>query len=374
MTSSDRVSVVIPAYNAERTIDETLASVRRQSHGNLEIVVVDDGSTDGTAAVADRHAAEDSRIRVLRIANRGVAGARNAGIAASTAPFVAPVDADDLWHPEKIARQLAAIRQDDETGFVYTFYRLMDAEGRVLHSLGHVCEGRVFLRALLHNFVGNGSSLLVRRAALEEVGGYETDLRRRGAQGCEDFLLQVLIARRWKVACVPEYLTGYRYGSGSMSTDWDRMALSHRVMLDHVARRHPETPPGVLAASEALARASLAVRRLHRLRPAAAAAELWRALRLDAGAGARVALGYGAHTARGIVSRRLARLRPPAPGQARNFHDFAPTEAPHRPKPPFLAGRLAALAPREEAFFAAGGAAERARLSRPLPPRQRALT
>ena len=373
MTPSDRVSVVIPAYNAERTMDETLASVRRQSHDELEIVVVDDGSTDGTAAIADRHAAEDARIRVIRIANRGVAGARNAGVAASTAPFVAPVDADDLWHSDKIARQLAAIRQDDEVGFVYTFYRLMDAEGCVINSLGHVCEGRVFLRALLHNFVGNGSSLLIRRAALEEIGGYETDLRRRDAQGCEDFLLQVLIARRWKVACVPEYLTGYRYGSGSMSTNWDRMALSHRVMLEHVARRHPETPPEVLAASEALSRASLAVRRLHRLRPLGAVAELRRAMRLDAGAGARVALGYGLHTARGIVSRRLARLHPPKPGQARHFHAFAPTEAPHRPKPPFLAGRIAALAPLEEAFFAAGGAAEE-RAFRHLPPSQRALT
>jgi hypothetical protein len=87
MTVSERVAVMIPAYNAEGTIGETLASVRRQSHADLEIVVEDGGSTDGTAEVAEFHEAEDRRIRLLRIANGGVAAARNAGIGATSAPF-----------------------------------------------------------------------------------------------------------------------------------------------------------------------------------------------------------------------------------------------------------------------------------------------
>src|SRR5260221_13860612 len=88
------VSVIIPAYNAQATLDETLNSVRSQTHRNLEIVVVDDGSTDDTAIVAQRHSAVDSRVHIIRQDNAGVAAARNAGIAATSGRYVAPIDAD----------------------------------------------------------------------------------------------------------------------------------------------------------------------------------------------------------------------------------------------------------------------------------------
>jgi hypothetical protein len=374
MSAEKLVSVVIPAYNAEATLDETLRSVRAQTHRALEIVVVDDGSTDSTAALAGAHAAEDPRVRVLSVANGGVAAARNAGIAVSRGAFVAPVDADDLWHPEKIARQLAVIERDPEIGYVYTFFRRIDSRGDVLSISGEGTwiEGAAYLRSLLCNFVNNGSSLLIRRAALDEVGGYEPGLRGQGAQGCEDYLLQILIARTWRVACVPECLTGYRYGETGMSTDWERMARSHRVMLEYVVRRYPETPPDVVAASEAVSHAFLAVRRLRRLRPLGAAAELGRGLRRDAGVAALMAAGYGWISLRGTVARRLARAGG-STGRVLHFLDLDPAEEALRPGRPLSAGQAAmvdpscdlpsrhpqplarqlrALADREEAFFA----------------------
>src|SRR5689334_7548849 len=115
------VSAVVPAYNAEATLRETLESVRSQTHERLEIIVVDDGSTDGTVAIVEAQQQIDPRIRLIRQKNAGVATARNAGAAAAKGAYLAPVDADDLWHPTKIERQLAAFAHaGPEVGLVYT--------------------------------------------------------------------------------------------------------------------------------------------------------------------------------------------------------------------------------------------------------------
>src|ERR1700674_400681 len=94
MSEYDLVTVVIPAFNAARTIDETLRSVRSQTHRRLEILIVDDGSTDATPQIVERHVAEDRRIRLIRQPNAGVAAARNKGVVEAAGDLVAPIDAD----------------------------------------------------------------------------------------------------------------------------------------------------------------------------------------------------------------------------------------------------------------------------------------
>jgi hypothetical protein len=344
----DLVSVIVPAYNAGTTLDETLASVRGQTYRNLEILVVDDGSTDDTVAVADRHAAVDSRVRILSIANSGVANARNAGIAASRGEFVAPVDADDVWHPEKIARQMAIIRSDPDMGYVYTLFRRIDDEGRVLYSSGiGDFVGHVYLRSLLVNFVGNGSCLLARRAALDAVGGYEPDLHRRGVQGCEDHLVQILIARAWTVGLVPAYLTGYRRRADAMSADRERMMRSHLAVLEQVARRFPETPAADLAAAEAAIRGRFAVWMLRQKRLREAAREFLWALRLSPCCAVDVAAVELSRTVQGSVRHRM----PKAAAAGVHFVECDPAWGcrPYPKRP--LRRRLAALARREAAFF-----------------------
>ena len=303
------VSVVIPAYNAESTLDETLYSVRRQTYPHLEVVVVDDGSTDGTAAIAARHATDDNRIRLLHLENSGVAAARNAGIAATGGAFVAPIDSDDLWHPDKIAQQMASMRAGgSQTGFVYAFCRRIDRESRVLHSASsEVFEGAVYLRLLLRNFVGSGSTPLIRRTALTAIGGYDPDLRRQGAEGCEDYLMQLLIARSWKVGCVPAYLIGYRWSDQTMSRNLARMLRSHLAAIAYVRRQFPETPGRVLAASEARVRAYFAVQQLRSHRPVDALFEFWHAMRLDARSAAETAWMTSRGITQGVARRRLAR-------------------------------------------------------------------
>jgi glycosyltransferase involved in cell wall biosynthesis len=239
--SGIKVSVVIPAYNAGQTLDQTLASARGQTHRHLEIIVVDDGSTDDTAAVAATHVAEDPRVSVISQANAGVAAARNAGVAAARGEFIAPLDADDLWASSKIEQQLTVFAKGDpRVALVYTWFALLDAQSRVIKlgpEIGH--EGDVLDPLAYYNFIGNGSSPLVRRAAIEEVGGFDTTLRARGGQGCEDWKLYFEIAERHHFAVVPEALTGYRHTPDNMSSDGLQMLRSRDLCIADLLPRHP---------------------------------------------------------------------------------------------------------------------------------------
>ena len=231
------VSIVVPAFNAAQTIEETLHSVSQQTYSALEVIVVDDGSTDGTAEIARRHSLDDPRFRVVSQPNGGVASARNTGIAASTGDFVAFIDADDLWHPTKTAKQLAALQTGGpDVALVYSPFRLIDADGMVLASPHkYNVSGWVLHRHFYTNLVGNGSALLIRRSVLAEFGGFDRRLRDQGAEGCEDLLLQLRIAARYRFGEVTEYLVGYRRLPDNMSSNAEQMIRS-----------------GILAVSQAL--------------------------------------------------------------------------------------------------------------------------
>jgi glycosyltransferase involved in cell wall biosynthesis len=235
------VSVVIPAHNAAATLDLTLRSFRGQTHRKLEIIVVDDGSTDATRGLAERHAAADVRVRVLHQDNAGVAAARNLGWRSSISALIAFVDADDLWSPDKIERQLEALRTaDPRTGLVYCWFNTLDAASRIVGAPdGPTWQGDVMDALLGSNFVGNGSAALIRREALEAAGGFYAHLRSRGAQGCEDYLLYLRVAESYHFALVPQHLVGYRVGPANMSSDRPRMLRSWMLVAQQMRERHP---------------------------------------------------------------------------------------------------------------------------------------
>jgi len=236
------VSIVVPAYNAESTIDETLYSVRWQTYAKLEIIVVDDGSTDSTAAHVLRNCTEDARVRLIRQPNQGLAAARNAGIASASSDYIAPVDADDLWHPAKIERQIAAMMAGGgEVGLVYTWYALIDEKSQITSSNpGPVDEGDVLQRMCRGNLIGNGSSPLMLRQAILEAGGYDSTLQDRLAQGCEDWKLYFQIAEKYKFAVIADHLTGYRQLPGSMSSNVPRMMRSYDMVMDSFLKKYPQ--------------------------------------------------------------------------------------------------------------------------------------
>jgi len=219
------VSVVIPAYNAAAFIERTLRSALRQTHSTLEVIVVDDGSTDSTVGLARAAAEGDSRVRIISVPNGGVASARNIGISESASEFIAFLDADDLWHPTKIEHQLAALDQVEDAAGAYALSRYIDLDDRVISQHKPVLfSGYTFARHLYCKPVGNGSSFLVRRKCAVAVGGFESSWAARGLGGCEDLDFELKLGAKYPITAVPLYLVGYRVSPGNMSSDKIRMA------------------------------------------------------------------------------------------------------------------------------------------------------
>ncbi|KAA9013037.1 glycosyltransferase family 2 protein [Sphingobium limneticum] len=241
------ISIIIPAFNAEQTIARTLASAQQQGGVEFEIIVVDDGSSDRTADIVAQIADRDRRIILLTQSNGGVARARNLALDQARGDLIAPLDADDLWHPEKLLRQTRCLEeQSRDVGLVYNWFRRIDQDDMVIPgSPRPMVEGQVFHRHLAWNFISNGSTPLIRREHLGSLA-YEPFLRDEGLQGCEDYLLQLQLARRARFACVPAFLTGYRRTPGAMSSHVERMIRSHIAMFKIVASQIEGTASPVI--------------------------------------------------------------------------------------------------------------------------------
>lgn len=247
MPTEPLVSIVLPVCDGERWIGETLQSALAQSYHPIEIIVVDDGSRDRTREIAEAAAARDSRIRVIAQQNLGVAAARNRGIEVSRGEFVAPLDADDLWDPEKIAQQVRRMHAAGaSSGLVYCWWVVIDAAGDARDSSPRWriegSGGRAADTLLQVNFTGNASVPLFRRDAIEKAGGYDATLRARDGQGCEDWDLALKIAERWSVAVVPAALVAYRKQPDTMSARRDRMWRSFQLMATAAAGRRAIAP------------------------------------------------------------------------------------------------------------------------------------
>jgi glycosyltransferase involved in cell wall biosynthesis len=244
------ISIIIPAYNAERFIGRTLSSALNQTFKDIEVIVVNDGSTDKTQFIVENFAVNDRRVRLFNTTNRGVAMARNCGIENARGTYVAFLDADDLWHPTKIERQfnaLSAYAPDPTWAGVYVLNRVIDEEDRVVGD-GQVtikCRGYVLARNFVLKFVGNGSNLMVRREAARAVGGFDPSYAEAGLGGCEDLDFELKLAARYRIEAVRSFLVGYRIYEGNMSSDRVRMAKSTVATIEQHVKRNPSMPPRI---------------------------------------------------------------------------------------------------------------------------------
>ncbi|NNU64825.1 MULTISPECIES: glycosyltransferase family 2 protein [Rhizobium] len=238
------VSVVIPAFNASRYIERTLRSAGCQTYRNLEIIVVNDGSTDDTARVVEQVALADSRIRLLSTPNRGVAAARNTGIREATGRFVAFLDADDLWHHTKIEKQVNALnRLNPQWAAVYVLHYIINSDDEILRSCRpDVARGYIFARHLTFKYVGNGSALLVRRDVALEIGGFDSSYAAAGIGGCEDLDFELRLAARYQIEVIPERLVGYRQYPGNMSSNHLQMGRGALEVIRRSLAANPQLP------------------------------------------------------------------------------------------------------------------------------------
>ncbi|MBD2098856.1 glycosyltransferase family 2 protein [Trichocoleus sp. FACHB-591] len=243
-TDTPLVSVIIPAYNAEHFIAKTLESVINQTYKSIEVLVVDDGSSDRTAEIVNQISQNDSRIVLLQQSNLGVAAARNLAIQTAKGEFIAPIDADDIWYRTNLEKQVCCLLQAPASvGLVYSWSADIDeADWQTGEYRASLIEGSVFRTLLCHYFLGNASSTLIRRSCLERVGNYNCNFKQQNAQGCEDWDLYLRIAEHYQFRVVPEFLVGYRKLPASMSRDFTSMAKSHALMLRAIRQKYSDIP------------------------------------------------------------------------------------------------------------------------------------
>jgi len=230
------VTVIIPSYNSEECIAETLASVRKQTFADMEVILVDDGSSDGTITVA-RQFGDFMDLRILSQTNAGPAAARNSGIRASHARFCAFLDADDLMHPERLASQVGLLESDAALAMVHTDLMTFDENG-IVHAtkraFSNPCGGDILDRLLIDNFVTT-STVMARRDRVVEVGLF--DERRRVS---EDFDLWLRMAERWPAGFIDRPLTQYRRRAGSLSDDKFKTGLAALDVIERFWQTHDD--------------------------------------------------------------------------------------------------------------------------------------
>jgi len=226
------VSVIIPAYNAERYLRETLESVLAQTYRDFEVIVVDDGSTDRTGAIA---AGFGPPVRCIRQANAGPSPARNRGIREARGALIAFLDADDLWLPEKLAEQVPLFDPSaslgagpqGSVGLVYCHAERMDAEGRPLPTPeARKPTGRVLEDFLFRNHCPT-SAAVVRRECLERVGGFAEDYI-----WAEDWHLWLRLARHYAFAAVPRVLVRHRVHPSALTVQAENAYFGARRVLE----------------------------------------------------------------------------------------------------------------------------------------------
>ncbi len=223
------VSVVLATHNQARWLPETLASVRAQTLDDWELLVADDGSTDDTAAVLATLAG-DPRLHVLPGEHLERAAARNRALARAKGRYVAFLDGDDCWLPDKLARQIAALDAAPDAAFCYTIARFVDADGAPLphRKPDDPPSGHIFPRLVRGNVVIL-ASVLARRDHVARAGGFDATLP---VFGCEDWDLWLRLARHAPVVAIADELVRYRRHAGN--TGWEQVLRSGLAVLDRL--------------------------------------------------------------------------------------------------------------------------------------------
>lgn len=214
------------AYNAEQYIELAIESVLQQSFSDLELVIVNDGSTDQTLDVINKFAIQDNRIKVLSQENQGQTVAKNEGIRASSGDFIGFCDADDIWTKDKLRKQLNVFEQDLKVGVVYTDTASIDASGQFIkvRKAESKPEGKITEKLLMDNFIPFGTAL-VRSEVLESVGGFNTKYR----MGI-DWDLWLRVSLSWEFAYLQEQLYLYREWENQMSRNFKKR-FDYSIMI-----------------------------------------------------------------------------------------------------------------------------------------------
>lgn len=227
LNRSPKVSVLMPSFNYARYLPLAINSVLAQSYSDLELIITDDCSTDESRQVVEQYRRLDDRIiPVLHDVNHGLARARNSGLAVSTGEFVALIDADDIWLPDKLKTQMERFQAQPELGLVHSDSAIIDGDGNLtgkrfsalLHCKGQQTSGNLFEVLCERNFLCV-PTVILRREAIQYAGGFEENLR-----SLEDWVCWTKISHKYPFHYVDDALVHYRIHGAGLSSNPKGMA------------------------------------------------------------------------------------------------------------------------------------------------------
>jgi glycosyltransferase involved in cell wall biosynthesis len=239
MIQHPKVSVVVPAYNVQDYIEEALISLQRQSFKAFEALIVDDGSTDGTAEIVGRFCDRDSRFKLLQKPNGGLSSARNYGMRHAISDYIALLDADDRYEPEKLAAHIEILEQQAKVGVVYSASKaIRDDGGSTFMQLSGKPIYADPLKALLcKNFIGHGSNAVFRRCISDQVGFFDETLK---SSEDVDYWIRIATLGCWTFYRDPRPLTCYRVRPSGLSFNLSQMQRCTEQVLQSAYQRSPQ--------------------------------------------------------------------------------------------------------------------------------------
>lgn len=239
--NSPLISVIIPVYNGEKTIEETIASLLQQTYSNWEMIVIDDGSSDRTPILIQDILAQHPQIQgsLVSYPQTGACASRNRGAALAQGKFLAFLDADDVWTADKLELQLEALQNSPGAKVAYSWTDYIDITGKFLYPGGHAThQGNVYEYLLLSNFLENGSNALICRDAFRNVGGFDESVT-----GVDEWDLFIRMAQPSEFSCefvvIPQVQVFYRLSNQSLSARIDRQASECLKVIDRAFQFSP---------------------------------------------------------------------------------------------------------------------------------------
>jgi glycosyltransferase involved in cell wall biosynthesis len=242
------VSVIVPTYKAEKYIAKTIKSVLAQTYSRFELIIVDDESPDRSIEICQKF--QDPRIKIISQKNRGLAGARNTGIRHAQGDYLAFLDADDLWLPEKLEKHVQHLESSPQVGISFSRSEFIDSEDRSIGTyqmpkLKNITASHLLCR----NPIGNGSAPVIRREVFAEIkfqdnlyGTVEDFYFDRAFRQSEDIecWIRTAIVTNWLIEGIPEALTLYRVNSEGLSADITKQLSSWEKVIEKTYSYAPE--------------------------------------------------------------------------------------------------------------------------------------
>jgi glycosyltransferase involved in cell wall biosynthesis len=214
-----KVSITLTTFNGATRgyLGFAIESILNQTYKEFELLIVDDGSSDNTKEYCEKYLSDD-RVKYIYQENKGLAGARNAGIENSQGKYICFLDDDDVWKKEKLQKQVEFFEQNQDAGMVYTNLELIDEVGNVIGYQRHKANGDIYKELFSENIVDAPSSCMIKKDVFDKVGSFKEWMK-----SAEDYELWFRIAKEYKIYSINEPLVEYRVHQNKMSTNYSKM-------------------------------------------------------------------------------------------------------------------------------------------------------